>query len=129
MSTHTIRAEVEVKFRPTGCEDMESAFPTLDIEFDYSPGRPAFIPRGEYAPIDPPEPAEVSFRSAKLIDGDGLDPSFAAPNPQSVIDGWASDYLDSDDGYRAACDYAEEDRLPDPDYEYEKRREREWDRE
>jgi hypothetical protein len=129
MSTHTMRSQVPVKFRPTGCEDFEVAYPTIDIEFDYIPGCPAYTPRGEYAPIDPPEPAEVSFRSATLIDGDGLDPSFAAPDPQSVIDGWASDYLDSDEGYRGACDEAEEARQPDPDYERDKRMERDWDRE
>ena len=126
MSTHTMRAEVEVKFRPTGMEDFEYAAVTLDIEFDYSPGRPAFTPRGEFAPIDPPEPAEVSFRSAKLIDGDGLDPSFAAPDPQSIIDDWARDYLDTDNGYDAAREAAYEDSQPDPDYERDKRIEDRW---
>jgi hypothetical protein len=120
MTTHTIRAQVEVKFRPIGMEDFEIAYPTLDIEFDYVPGRPAFTPRGEYAPIDPPDPAEVSFRSAKLIDGDGLDP-FMGPLGQQTVDDWASDYLDTDEGYEAAIEAAENDRQPDPDYERDKR--------
>ena len=121
MSIHTMRAEVEVKFRPTGMEDLETAYPTIEIVFDYSPGRPSYTPRGEFAPIDPPDPAEVSFRSAKLIDGDGLDPSFSAPDPQSIIDDWARDYLDTDNGYDAAIEAAEDDRQSDPDDERDKR--------
>ena len=120
MTTHTMRSKVEVKFRPTGMEDMENAFPTLEITFDYVPGRPAFTPRGEYAPIDPPDPAEVSFRSATLIDGDGLDP-FMGPRGQETIDDWARDYLDTDEGYEGACEAAEDARQPDPDYERDKR--------
>jgi hypothetical protein len=114
--THTITAEVEVRFRVAGLEDLENAFPTIEIAFDYAPGRPAYTPRGEYAPIDPPDPAEVSFRSAKLISGDGLDP------PDAQVDEWARDYLDTDEGYEAACRAAEENSGPDPDEWYDRKR-------
>ncbi len=37
----------------------------LRIWFHYTPARPAYTPRGEYAPIDPPEPAEIDFDMAE----------------------------------------------------------------
>lgn len=100
-NTITLTADVKVSFVPAGCSETEVEYPVLDIEFSYLPGSPAFTPRGEYAPIDPPEPAEVDFRSAKLIDGKGLLPT------QEQIDDWARDYLDSDQGYLHACQQAE----------------------
>jgi len=35
---------------------------SIDVRFhyDFTPGKPAYTPRGEYAPIDPPEPPEVT---------------------------------------------------------------------
>ncbi len=116
---YTITAEVEVKFFPIGMNEHETAYPKLEIEFDYTPGRPAYTPRGEYAPIDPPEPAEVSFRSAKLIDGDGLDPTIAQ------VQEWGSDYLDTDEGYQVACAASEELNGPDPDAWLDAKRDRE----
>lgn len=97
-------------------EENIVACPIISITFDYAPGRPAFTPRGEYAPIDPPEPAEVSFVSAELIDGDGL-----SPTPAQVQE-WAVDYLDTDDGYRDACDHGDTARYLDPDEAYERQR-------
>lgn len=101
MNTFTLTADVEVKFVPDGLVETEVEYPVLEIEFSYIRGCPAHTPRGEYAPIDPPEPAEVDFRSAKLIDGQGLLPT------QEQINDWARDYLDSDAGYRHACNEAE----------------------
>lgn len=114
---HTITAEIEVKFRLPDMPDdeREVAYPKVAVTYNYTPGRPAFTPRGEYAPIDPPEPAEVSFVSAALIDGDGL-----APEPFQVND-WASDWLD-DAGYDEACAHAEQNSGPDPDEAYERMR-------
>jgi hypothetical protein len=39
----------------------ELANSSLDVRFhyDFTPGKPAYTPRGEYAPIDPPEPPEI----------------------------------------------------------------------
>ena len=34
----------------------------LQFEFTFSPGRPAYTPRGEYAPVDPPEAAEIEIQ-------------------------------------------------------------------
>jgi hypothetical protein len=104
MQRYTLTADVEVKFVPAGLVEQEVEYPTLDIEFSYLPGRPAFTPRGEYAPIDPPDPAEVEFLRATLADGKGLLPT------QDQINDWARDYLDSDEGYRRACDVAEDAR-------------------
>lgn len=116
--THTITTRLHVLFSIPGMPDdeRESADPTVEIEYRYSPGCPAFTPRGEYAPIDPPDPAEVEFVSARLIEGDGL-----APEPEQV-DQWAQDWLDSDEGYRDACRNAESNSGPDPDAAYEARR-------
>lgn len=119
MQTFTIEAKHHVLFSIPGMPDdeRESADPVMRIEYRYTAGRPAFTPRGEYAPIDPPDPAEVELVSVELLNGDGL-----APEPEQ-LEGWAQDWLDSDAGYRAACDNAE--RLsagPDPDEAYEARR-------
>jgi hypothetical protein len=102
---HTMVADVEVKFTFPGLEpgEHEVEYPILEITFSHLPGRPAFTPRGEYAPIDPPEPAEVDFVSATLIDAKGLTAS------QSEVDEWARDYLDGDAGYRHACKCADSD--------------------
>ena len=96
-SVHTIDAELTIKFRLSGMPDdeRETASPAVRITYRFTKGRPAYTPRGEYAPIDPPEPAEVDLISATLIDGDGLDPT------PTQVDEWAQDYLD-DAGY----DYA-----------------------
>ena len=80
--------------------EHEVAYPKVAITYDYTPGRPAYTPRGEYGPIDPPDPPEINLIEAKLIDGDGLGPSL-----QQVRD-WAIDYLDTDEGFEAACNHA-----------------------
>ena len=108
---HTMIAEVPVKFWFPGLV----AHPTIAIIFDYLPGRPAYTPCGEYAPIDPPEPPEISFVEATLIDGDGLAPTM------SQLQEWASDWL-NEDGFNEACDYAEQHSGPDPDEAYERMR-------
>lgn len=104
MSKHTIDAELEIKFRLSGMpeDEREVAYPKVRITYNFTKGRPAYTPRGEYAPIDPPEPAEVDLITATLIDGDGLDPT------PSQIDEWAQNYLD-DQGYDRACDEANDD--------------------
>jgi hypothetical protein len=115
MSRHTITAEIERKFTFPGlCQgEYETTTVKVEITYEYSPGRRAYTPRGEYAPIDPPEPPEVSFVSAKLIYGGGLNPT----NEQTQD--WASDWLDEEEGFALACDHAEQDRLPDPDDAYD----------
>lgn len=99
---HTLTAEVEVKFVPAGLHDTEVEYPVIEIDYGYIRARPAFTPRGEYAPIDPPEPAEVDLLAARLIDGRGLLPT------QEQIDDWARDYLDSDAGYMHAVKHAKD---------------------
>lgn len=119
MSIHTIETQVSVKFRFPGLAEgeTETAFPTLAITFEYRPGRPAYTPRGEYAPIDPPEPEEVDFVSAHMLDDDGMSPG------QEQINEWAQDWLASDEGYTAACACAEGGRAQgDPDEAYERKR-------
>lgn len=118
MSEHTIEAEIEVKFSFPGLADgeHETAYPVFVINYRYSPGHPAHTPRGEYAPIDPPEGPEVEFISAHLINNDGL-----SPTAEQVQD-WAEEWLASDEGCSFACRYAEESRRPDPDALYEQAR-------
>lgn len=122
MSQHTLQTEVEVKFHIPGMPDdeREVAYPALEITYNFAAARPAYTPPGEYAPVDPPEPAEVDFVGAKLIDGDGLAPS------QSQVEEWAKDWL-YDEGYETACDRAEDARQPDPDRWYDEHRDERMD--
>jgi hypothetical protein len=116
-TTHTIEAEIEYRFRFPGLEPGEYEIATLKMEVTYlfTKGRPAFTPRGEYGPIDPPDPAEVSFVSAKMIDDDCMD------FPQYKINEIASDWLDTDEGYRMAEDNALEDEyLARADMDYDR---------
>jgi hypothetical protein len=107
-STHTIDAEFEIKFRlpdmPNEPGEYEVAYPTARVTYSYLPGRPAYTPRGEYGPIDPPDPAEVELITAELIDGDGLMPN------TWILREWADEWLQSDAGYERACNAAEDDR-------------------
>jgi hypothetical protein len=119
--THIIRAEVEVRFRVPGLEDLENATLKMDIEFSYTPGYPATGPSYSSGG-EPGAGAEVEFIRAELIDGDGIDP------PRAQLDDWAEDWL-LGDGYDAACALAEDESGPDPDAGYERMRDdREWDR-
>lgn len=99
MTIHTVEAQISVKFRFPGLAEgeTETAYPTLAITFGYRPGRAAYTPRGEYAPIDPPEPEEVEFLSAQVLDDDGMSPT------QEQIRDWADEWLASDEGYNACC--------------------------
>lgn len=104
-----ITTEVEVRFRPSTGVDLENAFPTLEIEFSYTPGRPPCTPRG--GSIDSPDSAEVTLIQAKLIKDDGLLPDWLGQSDRDqLIEGWASDYLDSDVGYEKCCALAESER-------------------
>lgn len=118
MSEHTIEAEIAVKFSFPGLAggEHETAYPTFAITYRYSPGSHAYTPRGEYAPIDPPESAEIEFVKAHLTNSDGIEPT------AEQVNDWAEEWLASDEGYSFACRYAEERRRPDPDAAYEQTR-------
>lgn len=109
----TLTTTIEV---PSG-DDREVAHPEIAIAYRYSPGCRAYTPRGEYAPIDPPEPPEVEFESAELLNADGL-----TATPQQVQK-WGADYIASDAGYWRACDDGDRSSGPDPDDENDRRRE------
>ena len=96
MTHHTLTAELEIRFTPTGCTETEVAYPTIEIAYTYLPGSPQRGPT-YWSGGEPADPAEVELVSARLIDGDGLDPD------AKQIDDWAQGYLDSDRGYEAAC--------------------------
>ena len=102
MSTrHTIKAEIEVHFQLSGMPDdeREVAYPEIEITYDFSPGCPARI---RYDENDhPAESPEVEVISAKLLDGDGLDPT------QDQVWQWAEVWLDGD-GFDRACEQASE---------------------
>ena len=116
MTVYTIVAEIETKFSIPGMPDdeREVAYPKVEITYSYLPGHPGCMYQRNGDPGFSPEPAEVDFISAKLIDGDGLAPE------QWQVNEWAQDWLD-DAGYEQACDHAESQRQPDPDYAREDR--------
>lgn len=113
--SHTITAEISVLFSFPGLPDdeRESANPKLEIEYSYKPGAPPSFNINDGG--DPGWPAEIELISAKLLDGDGLDPEPAQVNE------WALNWLHGD-GYDEACGHAEDDRKPDPDAAYEQAR-------
>lgn len=113
MSTHTITAEIEVQFRipDMPMDEHETAYPKVEITYTYHRGSPATGPTWNSGG-EPADPDELQFISAKLIDGDGLD-----PEPSRLKD-WAEEWL-YDEGYEQACRNAEEDNRPDPDAAYE----------
>ena len=102
--THTIFAEFERKFTFADLAggETEVAYPEAQITYKYWPGRPAYTPRGEFGPIDPPDPADVELVSVKLLDGDGLSPTY------EELRQWAEEWLESDVGFRLACRRAED---------------------
>ena len=115
MTTHTIEAQPTIRFRVPGLVDLESADPLIEIEFTYLPGYPAMGP--SYASGgEPGAGPELELVSAKLLDGDGLDPG------QKQVEEWAADWL-NDKGYDIACRHAEREQGPDPDAWLE----RKWD--
>lgn len=108
-SKHTIDAEIEVKFKPAGMglpdDEFEVAYTTVRIEYSFSKGSPAVMYQRNGDPGWPAEPAEVEALDAKLIEGDGLDPT------ADQVWQWAQDWIDGD-GYDLACDNAARDYEP-----------------
>ena len=118
MSKHTTTMPVPVPYK-INSEESDLAWPTMGITFHYTPGRPAYTPRGEYAPIDPPESPEVDVIAAEVVKGeeDGVDLT-----PEQALE-WADRYVSENDiAFSDLCAHAEEDRQPDPDREYDRRR-------
>ena len=109
MSKHHIEAEIEVKFHLSGAPDdeREVAYPKVAIEYSFSKGSPAVMYQRNGDPGWPAEPAEVEALDAKLIDGDGLDPT------TDQVWHWAQDWLDRDAGFTMACDRAADDHADD----------------
>ena len=96
-STHTMETEIEV----VSADGYDAWYPIVEITFNYLPGSPAYTPRGEYGPIDPPEPAEVEYVQSRVLDAMTLAPD--------TIDIALQKYLDSDAFYSTACELAELD--------------------
>jgi hypothetical protein len=66
-----------------------------EIDFTYRRGRPAYTPRGEYAPTDPPEAADVEIDGVLIQD--------VSKGPQKVwvrAPQWFIDVLADDDAVR-----------------------------
>lgn len=97
----TITTEIEVKFVPAGCSEEETEYPEIEIEFEYTPGEPELGPTYSSGGT-PASSDEISFVSAKLINGAGLEPT------PTQIENWGREYLDSDKGYQAAIDEVNE---------------------
>lgn len=97
----TFQIEQRFKIGPEP-DDYEVAYPDIEITFRLYPGGPSPTPRGEYGPIDPPDPHEIEFVSAKLINDDGLSLTPA------IVTEMAREHLETDDGYSYACEVAYE---------------------
>ena len=93
MATHTLTTKVEVSFIPVSLSEIETAYPTIEIEYKHTEGAPQTL-------WEPADPDEIEFVSASLIDGDGLVPT------KSQIDEWAMEWLATDHGYEKACENA-----------------------
>lgn len=50
-----------------GGGDAEHEFKRLVVEYRYVKGSPAYTPRGEYAPIDPPEPEHAEIGNVYVV--------------------------------------------------------------
>lgn len=69
--------------------DVNGASFTVCVNYIYTPGRPAFTPRGEYAPIDPPEPAAVEIAQIGIMeDGQWRN---ATPFEFALVTEWVED--------------------------------------
>lgn len=80
------------------------------VDYDFSAAVPAYTPRGEYAPIDPPEPADAEVVAAQWRDCSAADDEKAKPCP-----GWLISLLSDDDDFRQALiNDAEGNQGPDP---------------
>jgi hypothetical protein len=64
----------------------ETSFPGMVVEYTHHRGSPAYTPRGEYAPIDPPEPEHVEI-GLVYVEKDGA----RNPLPEWMIEGMTPD--------------------------------------
>lgn len=115
MSKHTITTELEVTVTAYGI-DPEKFYPEVVISFGYTPGCPETGPSYSSG-CEPASPDEIEVHSVKILNAEGLD---------MPPDWWlerAQDWLD-DKGYDAAREVANADCEPDPDYERDRRMER-----
>lgn len=101
MSKHTITAEIEIIFTPAGMSEEETAYPTLDIEFEYTPGESETGPTYDCGGT-PASGAQVEFMGATVTDDDGL-----ALTVEQVND-YAEEWL-CGDGYQSALDEVQAD--------------------
>jgi len=107
MSTrHTITAEITVE--PPGEYD-EVAYPIIEIEYNFTKGSPEvrYLRNGD--PGWPAESAEVEGIKAKLLNGDGLNPT------EDQVYDWAEQWLNGEKGLELACENA-----APPEREYER---------
>jgi hypothetical protein len=102
MSVHKIIAELEVQHPGTDPDEMEVAYPEVEIEFNFIPGSPQTGP--SYASGgEPATDPEIEALKVTVINGDGID----MENSQWLDR--AQDWLDSK-GYDAAlCTVGDDD--------------------
>ncbi len=94
MSTHRIRAEIEIEHRAAGSEEIEVAYPLIEISYRFTRWQ---------------GPAVDRIGPARLIFADGLTPT------QFELDDWADEWLGAG-GFETACAAARDDA---PEYEWE----------
>ncbi len=100
-TTHSITADITVKFQLSGMPDdeRESTEVKVKISYTFVKGSPAVMYQRNGDPGWPAEPHEVELIKATMLDNGGLDPT------QDQIDDWASDWL-QDKGYELAVENA-----------------------
>jgi uncharacterized membrane-anchored protein len=100
-------------------DSNENEFDVL-VAYSYTRGYPAFTPRGEYAPTDPPEPAEVSVNSLQVRPIHGRLSEWKEPNAELAKA--IHKFLDEDNNYEYLVNEAEADtREWEADYENDSR--------
>ena len=118
MSEHTMHVTI-----PHGDPDI-GAECDVAITFTYRPGTPFRMYKRNGDPADPPDPPEVEFVEAQPLDGKGKPFSYGgafADLEFAHLQDIARDWLETDEGFNQACDCAEQEQGPDPDWARDRR--------
>ena len=113
---HTITAEIPYDIDGDNLANLE-----IEITFTHTKGSPEVRYQRNGDPGWPAESDEVTVMDAKLLDGDGLNPT-----PEQLIE-IAADWI-NDAGFEQACAVANGAEGPDPDAAYEAKRDRDMER-
>lgn len=71
--------------------ETDAALFRVCINYDFIPGSPAYTPRGEYAPTEPPEPAECDICEIGIWENDAWRRATALEH--AILNDWAEEHL------------------------------------